>query len=340
MHAMTRYASTVLLAAAVLTLSTTAASAQSLGTFSFALAPFCNNAVMVVTQEGSTYRLAGWDDNCGAVQRYPITGTIAFNLDGTLNISFTTIRTNGIGVDTSIRNFSLGSYQGAWTDSAGNSGTSGIVGLSAPAQTQGARPGPSSTLLAGSVTTTTIQDSAVTAAKIADGTIGLADVNTAQVQARVSGSCAVGQAVRAINADGTVTCGAAGSPTVLHAELGIGGSFSSCTDLTSLNFGTVPAGTLTCDASVHALFDHVTSTTSRLEFDVETVAAGCGGSNVAVFEMPGAFPSVTGHDVSVPVHRAFTVGAGPLTAYLNGRALFIASASRQAVNFTCTFTPQ
>lgn len=330
MHAFTRFAPKVLGAAAALLLTAGAASAQTLGTFSFALAPYCNNAVMVVTQEGSTYRLAGWDDNCGAVQRYPITGTIAFNLDGTLNISFTTIRTNGIGVDTSIRNFSLGSYQGAWTDSAGNSGTSGIVGLSAPTQNLGARPGPSSTVPANSINTTNIIDNSIAAV----------DVDSSQVQLRVSGTCPAGQAVRSIAANGTVTCGAAGSPTVMHTELGIGGTFSSCTDLATLNFGTVPAGTLTCDASVHALFDHVTATTSRLEFDVQTVAAGCGDANVAVFEMPGTFPSVTGHDVSVPVHRSFTVAAGPLTAYLNGRALFIASASRQAVNLTCTFTPQ
>lgn len=331
MHALTRSILTTAGAIALVAAAAPAASAQNIGTFSFALAPFCNNAVLTVTAEGATYRLAGWDDNCGAGnERFPATGTISPNNDGTLHIAFTIIRNNGVPVATSIRNLNLGNFQGAWTDSAGNAGTAGIVGLSAPPVTQGQRPAPASTLAANSVTTV----------NIVDGSINAADVNPAQVQWRVSGTCPVGQAVRGVNQDGTVVCGAAGAPTLLATELGIGGAFSTCADLATLNFGTVPAGTLSCNASVHALFNHVTATTSRLEFDVETVASGCGGPQVAVYEMPGDFPSVTGHDVTVPVHRSIAVAAGPLTAYLNGRALFIASANRQSLNFTCTFTPQ
>lgn len=339
MHVFTRHALAAAAATAILASAAGSASAQTIGTFSFALAPYCNNAVLTVTQEGSTYRLAGWDDNCGAGnERFPATGTISPNNDGSLHIAFTIIRNNGIPVATSIRNLNLGSFQGAWTDSAGNAGTSGIVGLSAPPQTLGQRPAPTSTLLPGAVTTGTIQDGAVTSAKIANGTVGLADVNSAEVQARVNGNCAVGQAIRIINADGSVVCGP--GPTTLSAELGIGGAFSTCGDFAALNFGTVTNGTLTCHATFHALFNHTTATTSRLEFDIETAANACGGPLASVYEMPDTFPSVTGHDVTVPVHRTFTVTAGPLSAYLNGRALFIASANRQAMTFTCTFTPQ
>jgi len=61
---------------------------------------------------------------------------------------------------------------------------------------------------ANSVTNVMIVDSAVNGAKIADGSIGYADINTAQVQRRLSGTCAVGSYVTALAADGTVTCGA------------------------------------------------------------------------------------------------------------------------------------
>lgn len=331
MHALTRSILTTAGAIALVAAAAPAASAQNIGTFSFALAPYCNNAVLTVTAEGATYRLAGWDDNCGSGnERFPATGTISPNNDGTLHIAFTIVRNNGVPVATSIRNLNLGSFQGAWTDSAGNAGTAGIVGLSAPPQPQGQRPAPSSTLAANSVSTV----------NIVDGSVNATDVNPAQVQWRVSGSCPVGQAVRGVNQDGTVVCGAAGTPTILATELGIGGAFSTCTSFASLDFGTVPAGTLSCNATVHALFNHTTATASRLEFDVETTAAVCGGSQVSVYEVPGEFPSVTGHDVTVPVHRSIAVAAGALTAHLNGRALFIASANREAVNFTCTFTPQ
>jgi hypothetical protein len=52
---------------------------------------------------------------------------------------------------------------------------------------------------------------AVTTTSIVDGTIGSADINTGQVQARVASSCPSGQSIRVVNANGTVTCEAAGS---------------------------------------------------------------------------------------------------------------------------------
>jgi hypothetical protein len=60
----------------------------------------------------------------------------------------------------------------------------------------------------GSITTVKLADGAVTSAKIADGTITVADVVPSSVQARVTGTCAVGNYVTAIAANGAVTCGA------------------------------------------------------------------------------------------------------------------------------------
>lgn len=55
---------------------------------------------------------------------------------------------------------------------------------------------------------------AVTTTSIVDGTIGSADINTAQVQARVASSCPSGQSIRQVNANGTVTCESAGAGPV------------------------------------------------------------------------------------------------------------------------------
>ena len=84
----------------------------------------------------------------------------------------------------------------------------------------------------GAVGTADLADGAVTAAKlgansvdsskIADGSIGTADVNNAQIQLRVTGTCPANEAIRVVNADGTVTCqstsGAGGGVTEVTAS--------------------------------------------------------------------------------------------------------------------------
>jgi hypothetical protein len=55
--------------------------------------------------------------------------------------------------------------------------------------------------------TLSIASGGVTSAMLLDGAVGSADINAAQVQQRISGTCSVGSYVRAVAQDGTVTCG-------------------------------------------------------------------------------------------------------------------------------------
>jgi ribosomal protein S26 len=61
-------------------------------------------------------------------------------------------------------------------------------------------------IAAGGVAEGMIADSAVTSIKIADGAVGVQQVNVNQVQRRVAGSCPVGYLMTGINVDGSLQC--------------------------------------------------------------------------------------------------------------------------------------
>lgn len=77
-------------------------------------------------------------------------------------------------------------------------------------------------LSGGTITTTgtiAIASNGVTGGMLQDGAVGVADINTAQVQARVSGVCAAGQYMRSVDAGGSVVCG-----TPAFSGWGLGGN--------------------------------------------------------------------------------------------------------------------
>ncbi len=130
-----------------------------------------------------------------------------------------------------------------------------------------------------------IADNTVTSAKIVDGSVNAVDVNAAQIQLRVSGICAAGNAIRVVNQDGTVVCQPTGGGG------GIGGSgtansipkFTAATTLGdsaisevggNVGIGTTPGAKLHVNGNlrVESGFSH--SSTGLFDVDAPFVAGG------------------------------------------------------------------
>ena len=109
----------VVLAATVVTAGR--AEAQSLGTFSWQLQPFCNVVTVNINQQGAVYTADGYDNQCGAAQRAPLVGLGTPNPDGTIGFGLHVVTVPGgrsVHIDARI---TLPSLSGSWSDSAGNS---------------------------------------------------------------------------------------------------------------------------------------------------------------------------------------------------------------------------
>ncbi len=186
----------------LLPLVSTFASAQSLGTFSWQLQPYCNVLSLTVTLQGTQYQLDGRDVDCAGSTSTSAVRGLAFVLpNGTLRMGLTVVSATvatPVAIDAVIN---LANFNGTWRDSAGNSGT-----FAFSVSTGGSSRPVAVALTASSVTTTALADSSVTTAKLATGAVTVSKVDTSGVQARVSSSCTAGASIRAIAADGTVTC--------------------------------------------------------------------------------------------------------------------------------------
>jgi hypothetical protein len=130
---MRRHLISALLTAAAASWFSAPAAAQALGTFTWRMSPFCNVLALTVTQEGAGFRFVGYDDDCGASRRGPVSGSAVLNPDGTVSLGVLILSPTAPSIVTaSIDPSTLG---GSWNDLDGNSGSL-IFGVSGP------QPGP------------------------------------------------------------------------------------------------------------------------------------------------------------------------------------------------------
>jgi hypothetical protein len=163
------------------------ATAQNLGVFRWQLQPYCNVVTVNVAQSGAVYTLDGYDDQCGAPARAPLVGLATPNPDGTIGLGLHIVTVPGgraVSVDARI---SLATLGGSWTDSAGNTGTAVFNGAASGS------PRPAPTIPAGA-----IAPGSISVSHLAPGV-------TAAIAATV-GSCASGQYLRGVRADGAAIC--------------------------------------------------------------------------------------------------------------------------------------
>ncbi len=100
-----------------------AAQAQPIGTFTWQLKPYCNVVTLHVTGVAGVYTLEGFDDQCGASTRAPLTGVGTQNPDGSIGFGLHVVTTpGGRGLQIDAR-LSIQNLSGSWSDSAGHAGT-------------------------------------------------------------------------------------------------------------------------------------------------------------------------------------------------------------------------
>lgn len=144
------------------------------------------------------YRVEGFDDQCSAGQRAPVTGLVTPNPDGTLGFGLAIVTVPGgvpVHVDARITLATLG---GTWSDSGGHSGS-----FAFNANTGGTpRPAP---VASGSGDITDVTAGTGLRGGGANGAVRL-EADTTVLQRRVTTACPAGQALRSIAESGSAVC--------------------------------------------------------------------------------------------------------------------------------------
>jgi Chaperone of endosialidase len=332
------------------------AGAQPLGAFRWQLAPYCNVLTLSVTQAGGEYRLEGFDDQCGAPTRAPVTGHVVPNLDGTLEFGLSIVSASGpqhLSVT-----FNIPSLGGPWRDSGGNSGllvfnpvaVSGVprppgLGVIAidPAQVQARVNG---TCGAGQFVQSVAADGGVVCGSAsggaaitgvtagaglvgggASGAVALA-VDTNVIQSRVIGACGAGQYVQGVAANGSVACGA--DATVALAGPGVAGTAARSDHTHAINASSTAIGASALAVSTgnndtavgtRALLANATGS-SNSAFGVDAMRSNVTGSNNSAFGAGALFNNTAGwNNVAIGTDALVDNTTGELNTGLGSLAL-------------------
>ncbi len=200
------------------------------------------------------------------------------------------------------------------------------------------RPAPQAQIAGLAGEAVSVSPNAVGSAGIADGSIGSADIDSSQIQRRVGSACAASQAIRAINADGTVTCEAAGG----------GGSVTSVGTGAGLTGGPITGSGTIAIASGGVTSDHIANG-SVLAADIDAnevqrrVAGSCPAGSairnidsdgaVACASIPVAGWALTGNSGTNPAnHFIGTTDNQPLVLKANSTAALTLSFASNSNN--------
>jgi len=168
--------------------------AQSVfGTHTWQMQPYCNVVTLTLSSSPGGAQIAGFDNLCGASNQASAVGMASPNASGQVTLNFTIVTSPAARPVHVTAAVDVRTGNGVWTDSGGSSGTM-VYGRTSG----GLPPRP--------IPVTQLGPNVISTLEIAPGAVGGSDINSAEVQARVSGSCAAGQAMTGINANGTVTC--------------------------------------------------------------------------------------------------------------------------------------
>lgn len=287
-------------------------SAQTLGSFSWQVQPYCNVVTVTVTQVGPAYRLEGYDDQCGAATRASVIGTAYGNPDGTIGMGLNTVVAPGgapVHLEVAV---TLPSINGTWRDSAGNTGAF----VFNPALPAAGAPRPL-------------------------GGIGAAAINPTQVQRRVAGTCVSGEAIRTINQDGTVVCDVGvggGDITSVGAGAGLSGGGTSGAVVLNADFGGPGTSLLVARSDHdHRLGVSTDANTGTGFTALDSVTAGVGNSAFGYIAGTGVTTGSRNTAIGSRTLDAATTGDENTAIGASALGLTTTGSSNTAVGFAAAF---